>query len=154
MVNFQSAPTGNEPSLFKITDYQLGSNTVRGQAFLKQKGGGVVTCAGELVHLKPNYPKPNTDKYDEELLDYLITPEERSLYKETQCDAQGNFEFHKVPSGKWVIQVNVSWDVFSVESVPLPSGNFYYTADDRQGGTLTKEIIVLEGEENKFIISQ
>lgn len=134
---------------FNIGDYKIGSNTIRGQAFLRQKGGGIVTCAGE-----PIYMQPSNEAYDEQFIENLLTNEEKALSKEAICDAQGNFEFHKVPSGKWIIKVNVSWDVFSVESVPLPSGNFYYTSDNKQGGILTKEVIVKEGEENKFIISQ
>lgn len=134
---------------FNIADYKIGSNTVRGQAFLRQKGGGIVTCAGESIHMQPS-----NEAYNEQFIDNLLTTEEKALSKEAICDAQGNFEFNKVPSGKWIIKVNVSWNVFSVKSVPLPSGNFYYTDDNKQGGILTKEVIVKEGEENKFIISQ
>lgn len=33
-----------------------GSSTIQGQAFLRQAGGGVVTCAGEEVSLLPATP--------------------------------------------------------------------------------------------------
>jgi hypothetical protein len=102
------------------------------------------TCSGH----------PTKSGRAKQFIDNLLTTEEKALSKEAICDAQGNFEFNKVPSGKWIIKVNVSWNVFSVKSVPLPSGNFYYTDDNKQGGILTKEVIVKEGEENKFIISQ
>ena len=43
---------------FSLADYQdyqkTGQGSISGQAFLKQKGGGIVTCAGNDVFLVPD----------------------------------------------------------------------------------------------------
>ncbi|MDI1229848.1 MAG: hypothetical protein PSU93_01715 [Methylobacter sp.] len=138
---------------FSKEGYTTGSNTVTGQAFLTQKGGGVVTCAGNPVEMHPN------TEYFNQLVDDVangyttmekLSQDEKNLLKTGQCDAQGNFEFHKVPSGKWVITTNVSWDVNFVRH----NGFYYYADSEKQGGYQTKEVNVQEGEVNKFIISQ
>lgn len=115
---------------FNKEDYKSGSNTVTGQAFLRQNGGGIVTCAGKTVVLYPDTAY-FSDIFDEEYGEFLLTDNElnqaKSVVKETQCDAQGSFEFYKIPAGKWVIKTNVSWDVYSVKSI----GTYYYTADEK-----------------------
>lgn len=149
-------PVYKDPK-FNKEEYSSGSNTVTGQAFLRQKGGGIVTCAGESVSMRPDTEYFN-DIFDDISNGYLsnnqINSEEKELFKVSQCDAQGNFEFYKIPAGKWVIRVNVSWSVYSVGSIPLPHGTYYYTNDAKQGGVLAKEVTVQNGEINKFIISE
>jgi hypothetical protein len=139
--------------VFNKAEYKTGSNVVTGQAFLTQKGGGVVTCAGNAVEMHPD------NEYFNQIFDDIrsgysslekLSPEEKNLLKTSQCDAQGNFEFHKVPNGKWVIGVNVSWDVNFVRN----NGFYYYTDTKKQGGYLRKEVNVQDGEINKFIISE
>ena len=138
---------------FNKEEYKSGSNTVTGQAFLRQKGGGVVTCAGETVSMHPD-----NDLYDDISSGYVsdkqLNNEEKDLFKASQCDAQGNFEFYKVPAGRWVIKVNVKWSAYSLNSIPLPHGTYYYTDETKQGGVLVKEVTVRDGEINKFIISR
>lgn len=133
--------------------YKTGSSMVTGQAFLTQKGGGVVTCAGNAVEMHPD------TEYFNQIFDDIrsgysslekLSQEEKNLLKTGQCDAQGNFEFHKVPNGKWVIGVNVSWDVNFVRN----NGFFYYTDSQKQGGYLKKEVNIQDGEINKFIITE
>ena len=131
-----------------------GVNTVTGQAFLTQKGGGVVTCAGESVLMYPDteYLSQRESDIDNgcQLNNDAHEPDSSiaALYKSSLCDAQGNFEFYKVPAGKYIIKVNVSWDVPSASSI----GNYYYTLDNPQGGLLRKKVTVQDGEVNKFII--
>jgi hypothetical protein len=60
--NFVTQPSFDLPS-FDAEDHRSfegsGTATIKGQAFLRQKGGGVVTCAGSDVKLMPatNYFK-------------------------------------------------------------------------------------------------
>ncbi len=133
---------------FNKEDYISGSNTVTGQAFLTQKGGGVVTCAGQPVLMYPDN-EYFADIYDE-LGSVHLSNEEAALIKAGQCDAQGNFEFHKVPAGKWIIRVNVSWHVSSSIAI----GHTYFPTDEVQGGPMSKQVTVQNEEINKFIISQ
>jgi hypothetical protein len=43
--------------------HQEGNNTITGEAFLRQNGGGVVTCAGYDVRLVPNTPYASKRMY-------------------------------------------------------------------------------------------
>ena len=105
---------------FILTD---GNATITGQAFLRQSGGGVVTCAGSTVYLIPRtkYASErmqhlyggtlggvNYGSNSKSVPDYFVFTE---LTRQTQCDAQGNFEFSSVPSGKFYVSTNVEWVV-------------------------------------------
>lgn len=107
-----------------------GQALVKGQAFLRQQGGGVVTCAGETVQLSPltmtmreqlqavrSCKRPVVTGYVQ--IGPLIT-------RTTTCDAQGNFRFENVPAGDWVLITRIGWIVAGVQ----------------QGGAVAKEIAV------------
>lgn len=111
-----------------------GTATINGQAFLRQNGGGVVTCAGQPVFLMPETP------YFEELFSIMrrgrlpaTAPGEgaKEIARQTMCDAQGDFVFTKVPAGPWLVTTAVSWTV----------------GYQQQGGGLLKTIEVSDGEE-------
>jgi hypothetical protein len=81
---------------------QKGNNTIKGQAFLRQQGGGVVTCAGSEVLLVPDTP------YFREMITILksgkrpageMDPVGKSIIRRSRGDAQGNFIFNEVPDG-------------------------------------------------------
>lgn len=102
-----------------------GSGSIKGQAFLKQNGGGVVTCAGNKVVLMPDTP------YYREALAILKagrrveTGRDTSyLRKEAMCDAEGRFEFQDLPIKPWIVAADVAWMVGYA----------------RQGGGLTKSV--------------
>ena len=107
---------------------QAGTAVIKGQGFLRQQGGGVVTCAGAPVQLIPATP------YFRELLHQLKVgrrpgPEQsldsyRQYFKRSTCDAQGNFSFVNLPSTSWFVMTEVRWTV----------------ANQRQGGVLLHEI--------------
>jgi len=95
---------------------KMGTNTIKGQGFLRQQGGGIVTCAGSTVVLVPatlffrefiNHPrsgkKPELVGIDPGLRGALI--------KRSQCDAQGNFLFSSVADGNWFVLTDVKWAV-------------------------------------------
>ncbi len=90
-----------------------GPNTLTGQAFLRQDGGGIVTCAGRGVLLLPDTP------YFREVIDLFAhgkiaaEPNMTAFSKQGQCDAQGNFKFDKVPNGMWLVLAEVTWEVGS-----------------------------------------
>ncbi len=118
-----------------------GNNIIKGEAFLRQRGGGVVTCAGSDVGLLPATPyfrealnimrtgnRPVTDKID---------PAYKSMIKYTQGDAQGNFTFNNLPDGNWFVFTEVKWAV----------------GDSRQGGTLLKEVNLTNGETKQVLLT-
>lgn len=98
------------------TEYlKAGSASLTGQAFLRQQGGGVVTCAGSDVILLPATP------FFQEVVSIMRTGREpqvarplteyTALYRKSQCDAQGNFVFANVPAGKYILMTQVQWVV-------------------------------------------
>lgn len=111
-------PTKISSSLETGLDAYLnsGRNTVRGQGFLRQRGGTVVTCAGAPVMMMPN-----TAFFQEVMRigmaggkpDFAgvtsVDPKYRGLLFKSQCDAQGNFTFAGVPDGSWIVATEVTW---------------------------------------------
>ncbi len=132
---------------FILTD---GTATITGQAFLRQSGGGVVTCAGSTVYLFPR------TKYADERIRHLygstlggvnyavnitFVPESSAYIKLTrtaQCDAEGDFEFSNVPAGKFYVQTDVVWVV----------------ARAQQGGPILKPVDVARGQKVTVLLTQ
>lgn len=136
--------TKNEFSA-KEASYVLkkGNNTISGNAFMRQGGGGVVTCAGSDVTLLPitAYSKERIDTLygDENFssaynLQYIrFVPEApkefREYSKKTVCNSSGDFEFKNVPNGKYYIQTNVVWNA----GYSLQGGGLLATVDVKNG---------------------
>src|SRR5262245_52041396 len=85
-----------------------GENSIKGQGFLRQQGGGVVTCAGSEVLIVP------ATSFFREVVIHVragkkpeiaekIDPSFKPIVKHAQCDAQGNFSVEKLPSGAWLV---------------------------------------------------
>ncbi len=135
-----------------------GDAKISGSAFMRQRGGGVVTCAGSEVRLLP------VTAYATERFNHLyagapqvgaikiasvysqrnraqFTPDS-NLYQQymhkTACDAQGNFEFKNVKHGPYYITVGVTWQ----------AGNAH------QGGVLSTQVNISSNDPPKVIISQ
>ncbi len=141
-------------SIFNDLDHELyrmnGENVVSGQAFLRQKGGNVVTCAGEQVIMYPDTPYFNSrDTFIAETsalsnrcqITFVQDKNAETYNRLSQCDAQGNFEFNKVPAGNYIINVAVKW---------YSGGG----TNGYEGGLLRKKITVQDQEPNKIIITE
>lgn len=128
-----------------------GSGSISGQAFLKQAGGGVVTCAGNEVELIPatDYATQRlrmmygSDDYGYRnmAMQGVTRAEEDSYYTMTRnslCDAQGNFTFKGVASGTYYVTTSVTWAV-----------NQYRYA----GGTLMHKVEVKSGRNAELILT-
>jgi hypothetical protein len=122
---------------------ESGTNTIKGQAFLRQMGGGVVTCAGSDVVLMPA-----TSFFREAIgifasgrklapLTAGLPTAYQSIIKKSQCDAQGNFAFTGLPSGNWFVGTTVSWTA----------------GYQPQGGDLFKEASVSNGETAQVLLT-
>jgi hypothetical protein len=120
-----------------------GSGTVVGQGFLRQQGGGVVTCAAATVYLVPEVP------YTRERIGLLLrgqNPEPpainvddrlNAVRRETICDAQGRFRFNQIPPGDWFAITSVGWIVGGVQ----------------QGGGLYKAVAVRPSHETEVLMT-
>ena len=119
--------------------YQAGTNTIKGQGFLRQKGRGVVTCAGNDVYLMPATP------FFRELVNHVRAGEKpeptdstyKLVLKKSQCNAQGNFEFGGVANGNWFVVTEVKWSV----------------GYSQQGGALLEEVAVAHGETVQVLLT-
>lgn len=110
-----------------IKQMQKGNNTIKGQAFLRQRGGQVVTCAGSSVALIPatayaanrlngmymhNIGSQTVFAPPIRASEIVIVPDiagYKQNIKTTQCDATGNFSFENVADGDFFVQANVVW---------------------------------------------
>jgi len=128
-----------------------GNNTILGNSFLRQNGGGVVTCAGSTVYLIPKTPYSseimssiygNTENGYDPVYSIGVSipniPAEYSiLMKKSICDSQGNFIFNNIGDGEYFINTKVTWVV----------------GQAIQGGDLIQKIKVLHGETKKVILT-
>jgi hypothetical protein len=142
-----------------LTRHQLrpGSARIEGSAFLRQQGGGVVTCAGYPILLIPVTPysrermsyKLQTDPILDEI--HIIRESENrefertftpyyplydDLVKTAVCNAQGEFVFDGLASGEYFIKARVVWRV-----------------GDYQGGVMYAKVKAVEGVVIKRLIT-
>jgi hypothetical protein len=119
-----------------------GSATISGQGFLRQNGGGVVTCAGSLALLMPDLPYFNevvAHASNNQNVDISSDRQHaQSMMRKTTCDAQGNFVFTNLPVGVWVVTSRVHWVI----------------ADERQGGSLLQRGVQTKAaQETKILLT-
>lgn len=115
-----------------------GTASIKGQGFLRQRGGGVVTCAGSEVFVLPD------TLYFREMLEIFragdmieggVAEEPKKLGRVTMCDAQGNFVATGLPAAKWLVATQVRW----------------IAGDSSQGGELLREVTTTDGETTVFL---
>lgn len=131
---------------------KTGNNTIEGNAFMRQQGGGVVTCAGNEVFLVP------VSHYAKERMAFLYNHESggvASYYalmnkkfdktdesyladrRTTICNSDGRFTYKGIPDGEYYVGASVYWIV----------------ANAHQGGTMVRKIDVKGGGETEVILS-
>ena len=117
-----------------------GTNTVEGNAFIRQSGGGVVTCAGEEVSLIP------AGEYARERMRVVYGTDVRPAYRpagfffalkklsntgagryweyqrNTKCDSEGRFKFKDVAAGSYFVTTRVLWTANPGETFPTQEG--------------------------------
>lgn len=130
-----------------------GKNKIIGNAFVRQMGGGVVTCAGNVVELIPvtkysnerllaiygNTGEGFVDVYNARSISF--TPDDyeyHTIRNKTTCDSQGNFEFENLADGEFFISTGAMW----------------YVGSNPQGGALMKRVFVNGGETKKIVMSR
>lgn len=99
-----------------------GANTIKGNGFMRQRGGAVISCAGSTVTLVPAtgyaYARFQAlyDSVEQGVMQRHLTFEPdlgtyRQLTRTTRCDSQGNFSFESVADGEFFVMTSVSWVV-------------------------------------------
>ncbi|MCB1453951.1 MAG: hypothetical protein KDJ43_09915 [Rhizobiaceae bacterium] len=142
-----SAPPVQELA-FVYTDEEFGryavdgDATVTGQAFLRQRGGGVVVCAGAPVVLFPKTPTfdraVETARAGKQPMPAAGSDERfKKVARIATCDAQGNFTFERLPRARWYVFSRVTWEV----------------ADSPQGGELVGEVDTSAGGEHRVLLT-
>lgn len=130
-----------------ITLLKDGTNTIKGNAFMRQRGGGVVTCAGSPVFLVPatDYATERvTVLYGNatggvSIRNALFNPDYPSYAKNakrTICDSSGNFQFDKVADGSFFAGTHVTW-----------------TAGTVQGGGMMSRAVVKDGQTISLVMA-
>ncbi|WP_069299778.1 hypothetical protein [Neptunicoccus sediminis] len=131
---------------------QGGSAHLSGQAFMRQNGGGVVTCAGEEVNLFPA-TRYATERFAKIYGDVSggrinvfqgvtqkgVPPEYLQYRRIAMCDAEGDFEFNGVAAGTYYVQSRVLW------TVP----NSYFP----EGGSVAKRVTVRPGQKLRVLLN-
>ena len=124
-----------------------GTAIVKGQAFLKTRGGDVKTAAGNEVILNPVTTYSN-QWYESYYLQGLPMkePDPRvwKYIRKTVADGDGRFTFKNVALGEYYVTTGVFWEA--------PVG--YQGALVRQGGAVSKRISVKDNEEIEVIVTR
>lgn len=139
-----------------------GQGMLLGNAFMRQQGGGVVTCAGSPVFLIPATAYavermrliyqgpvvPNATSYRNSLdaqYDAVVRkfdpdpPAYTELTRRAVCDAQGNFSFNGLRDGQYFVSTAVSWTVGSWR---------------QQGGNLASQVEVKGGRVDRLVMAR
>lgn len=112
-----------------------GSGEIAGEAFLRQRGGGVVTCAGAGVVAYPAGPwvdawvKANDPYWRSNMFEEELHPDLFGYTRHTTCRNDGTFVFRNMPAGDWFITTTVTWWI---------PGRYGGT----EGGVLTRRVSV------------
>lgn len=149
---------GNFNAEFARAQIASGAGKISGTAFLRQRGGGVVTCAGQDVVMVPVTDYASDRVFHlygmEPTINFTVSqdiglalnrrpkfipdiPEYREHSRSTKCDAQGEFQFEDVKDGEYYISTSVIWRVQSY-----------------QGGLLATRVKVENGKSPKLILTQ
>lgn len=121
-----------------------GSAIVKGQVFMKTRGGNVKYGAGEEILLNPvtSYSKQWFEvNYLGKRVMSAQDPRQKDYIKTTLADGEGRFIFKKVPAGRYYVVGNVTWEAVPNQMFP-------------EGGIITKQITVNENEEVEIILTR
>ena len=129
--------------------FEVGANSLKGNAFMRQKGGGVVTCAGQTVTLIPVtsyaiermnvlYGGGESGFHRGRNIQFNPNPSEYyTMTKTTKCDSQGNFVYEAIADGEYYVTLKVQW----------------YVDHSPQGGNLMQRVRLTGGKQVNVIMS-
>ena len=133
---------------------EQGTNTIEGSALIRQRGGGVVNCAGYQVNLIPR------GAYAEERMKIIYGTAWNSAFRQYNfggqrpptpdpaylsnsrnavCDTLGKFVFRNVAAGSYFIITEIRWEVGEYSIIP-------------EGGLLMSPITFAGTDETKTVV--
>ena len=133
-----------------------GKNTINGSALIRQRGGGVVTCAGREVILVPATDYANERMkiiYGNTIKGYRpaprmigttniqfnnTVPEYTRLRKLKIGNPQGHFSFYNIKDGGYFVVTSILWQI----------NDWFY-----EGGSLMHYVEVSGGETKEVVLS-
>lgn len=131
---------------------KTGNAEISGQAFMRQNGGGVVTCAGQVVQLIPagKYARERfTGIYGNEMGGKIgvlqsasqngLDPQYLTMTKSESCDAEGDFVFNNIAAGSYYVITAVTWTVGN-QIIP-------------EGGALAKLVDIKDGQKVRVLLN-
>ncbi|MGK5057316.1 hypothetical protein ACQ4WY_10265 [Janthinobacterium sp. LB2P49] len=130
---------------------KTGSGGVKGQAFMKTKGGEFKKAGGEKVTLRPKTEYARklamlpASLYKRQVVG-TVSPKIRDYDRTTMADSEGRFEFTDVPDGTYYVTTNVSWSVF------YPGA--FTPVESKQGGTITTEVTVADSKVSTVMLTR
>jgi len=119
-----------------------GPGSIKGSAFIRQQGGGIVTCAGAQVVAVPAtryatdrisalYGNIHKGQYFGGDVKFVPDdPRYLEMRRNTRCDAQGNFQFDGLARGDYFVITNVRW----------------LAGNQQQGGALMQRVTIKDGQ--------
>lgn len=145
-------PQWNAVSDTTEAEYQTylagGTGSLAGQAFLTQRGGGVVTAAGRQVSLDPA-TTVGTEWWGKAggawaTRDFLPpSPAFLRARRTTTADAEGRFRFSGLAPGRYYLRTEVTWEA--------PTAGGYLGI---QGGLVGQPVEIVEGQPAEVILNQ
>lgn len=138
-----------EPLPFNAAEYEAlpktGTGVVRGQVFLKTRGGDVKKGAGSQVILSPS-----TSLSDQSYIEGYMKgrkprthgTETQAYWRRTVADADGRFEIRDMPPGKFYVMSEVSWEA------PTQFGLA------KQGGIIIVPVLVENGKTAQVVVTR
>ncbi|HHW7508036.1 TPA: hypothetical protein ACU21B_001897 [Mannheimia haemolytica] len=140
-----------------------GTAKIKGNAFLKQKGGTVVTCAGNEVQLIPyteyanerlsliygNVTKGYNSYYGRSFKFVNDDKNYHTYKKKTVCDSEGKFEFDNLKEGTYFVSTEVSWKI----SKYLTKYSEYPT-EVTEGGYLLQQVQVNKDDSKSIVLTR
>lgn len=127
---------------------EIGTGRLEGSALLRQRGGGVVTAAGNDVYLAPvtEYSTARVrtiygdGKFAAFTRNFENTPDEyMKQTRKTKADVEGRFIFENLRAGEYYVITEITWEV---------PGNLF-----KEGGTLYERVTVSEGKTVSVVLS-
>ena len=119
---------------------KTGTESIIGQAFMRKMQGDVVYGAGSTISLMP-VTAYTTEIMNKEIRGGLILTPPRSpalSILTTQADGEGNFKFENLAAGDYYVYGDVVW----------------YAGDEKQGGTIVKQVELGSGEREKVMLTR
>ena len=127
-----------------------GNNTIKGSALIRQRGGGVVTCAGNEVFLLPvermslemiQKGYGNTNRGYRKLGANVVYANNQDKSpvagRKTTCNAQGFFSFDNLGDGEFFIESTIQW------------GTGYVL----EGGHIMQKVSVRNGQQIEVVLT-